>query len=934
MVAILAMCFMPRPAAAQDVKQKLFERVFGAAVKPDPAMVAKVKAKKPGERVFIDTNGDGKNDECWFIDTSPRHTDKARPILVRAIDEDGDMDADKGPDLDSDLYVADWKADGTADVVIDYQDNGGDNALHEMGMYFYLPKHPFFGKDVLMVWWGRDDGGDHTLWYDVDYTYYQDRCQYRCHFSGDETFVSFGLRPDSDRWIAGYECPFLFWDPDGDRCSEIVLRFEVRDEQVHSVRYSFDADDDACGDRTHDYDFSLTAVAPKDRPLRLAPGDTESTKLRGIPTQGWMKREPAQAFAQTAAWEKVLLTWDEMNANTEENVQRDPHERWEGVIAHGSQDFPQVGGPPCSTLNKRNELCLKPTAPMRLYYSPADRRLHLLGAAKGWLDVDYDLDGKADAKYAWFDDDGDGVFDRRTLDLDADGKVDFEWKDALTSVRPIELDWKRLSDSYCKPELQKALADSQAFVDAAKAALGGEPDAVETFFLAKLDSWMPQTGLGAHMRRSPAGARFYMDMLRDRLFGKLHAAHGKEAAWAAMESLYAAGDYARAADVVAREWGKAARPNSTAFGGFTRRIAVTVDNRSRLQCHARPLAFRVDELKKTAPDFNPDNCAVVAPQRWIGRWQIPHQVDTIDPAVGPELSFMADFSFDASETWHIYYSPTGKSAVTFANRTGTAEDWVPPNIGWESSRTAYRAYWGQFDFFGKKTGQLVYDNIEKKSYHGEVEWGIDALHVGNASGLGGLTLYVGDKAFLVQNPAGKGNVAFTKRQVCKGPVRAVVEIAAGNIVPDEPSLNVRIRCIAWADRKESEIRVKVTGARDGMTLAPGLVKLTRDKTFADKDKGCIGSWGWQEAVIGEIGMAVITDPARVVDVLDLTEERRMQCRLDGNGELRYWIVGDWQRGRQHPVAPTIDNWRREVQELARSLAASPKVTAADAEDVK
>jgi hypothetical protein len=190
------------PAAAQEVRQKLFERVFGEAVRLDAAVVAQVKVKKAGERLLIDRDGDGRNDECWFIDTQARHTSKARPILVRAIDEDGDLDAHTGPDLDSDLYVADWKADGTADVVLDYTDDDGDGDLDQMGMYFYLPQHAFFGRDVLMVWWGRDDGDDNLLWYDVDYTYYQDLCQYRCHFSCDPTATG-GSRATSARSCSG-----------------------------------------------------------------------------------------------------------------------------------------------------------------------------------------------------------------------------------------------------------------------------------------------------------------------------------------------------------------------------------------------------------------------------------------------------------------------------------------------------------------------------------------------------------------------------------------------------------------------------------------------------------------------------------------------------------------------------------------------------------
>jgi len=364
-------------AAAQDARQALFERVFGDAVRLDSAMVAKVKAAKPGERVTVDRNGDGTADEMWFIDTDPRHTAKNRPLLVRVIDEDGDLERYKGPDLDSDLYVADYHADGSVDAVVDYQDNDGDNDVDEMAMYYWSPRHPAFGENALLVWWARDDGDDNLLWYDIDYTYTQDLCQYRSHFGGDETFVAFGLRADSDRWISAWENPFLFYDTDGDQCSEAVLRIEGNDDKVRAIRYSFDADGDAFGRHCHDYDFSITAVAEKDKPVQLPENMVAGMKLRGIPTQRWLRRDVAQQFVTQAQWAKVMLTWDEINANTEADVHRDPHERWEGVIAHGSEHFPQVGGPPCSALNKRYEVSLKPTAPIQLYYDDTDHRLHL-----------------------------------------------------------------------------------------------------------------------------------------------------------------------------------------------------------------------------------------------------------------------------------------------------------------------------------------------------------------------------------------------------------------------------------------------------------------------------------------------------------------------------------------------------------------------------
>jgi hypothetical protein len=912
----------------------MFERVFGDAVRLDPAMVAKVRAAKPGERLTVDRNGDGTADEVWYIDDDARHTAKNRPLLVRVIDEDGDLERYKGPDLDSDLYVVDYRADGSVDAVLDYQDNDGDNDVDEMAFYYWSPRHPAFGENALLVWWARDDGDDNLLWYDIDYAYDQDLCQYRCHFGGDETFVAFGLKADGDRWISAWENPFLFYDTDGDQCSEVVLRIEGMDDRVRAIRYSFDADGDAFGQRCHDYDFSITAVAEKDRPVQLPENMVAGMKLRGIPTQRWLRRDVAQQFVTQAPWARVMLTWDEMNANTEADVQRDPHERWEGVIAHGSEHFPQVGGPPCSALNKRYEVSLKPNGPLQLYYDNADHRLHLKGANEGWLHVDYDLDGRVDAKYTYLDEDKDGFLDRRQLDLDGDGRVDFDWGAKGRPARELGLDYAAIAPFY-QSLLSETLADSQVFIDAARAAVGdGSSDPAAAFYIEKLSLWMPATGLGKRMRATPCGARFYTDLVRDRMLGRLQVTFGRHEAWREVEAFYAAGDYRAAAEVVGRRFapskggtgGQAASGTRTghdgsAFGSFVHRVPVRIDNGTGGQRDDWPVTLAVSEIRKAEPGFNPENCAVVAPERWIDWRQIPHQLDRIDEEVGDEISFLVDIPANLSDpwnTWYLYYSPEGKGETVFPRKTGTAEDWVPPNIGWESGRTAYRAYWGQFDFFGKKTDRLIYDDIGATSYHAETEWGIDALHVGKTSGLGGLTLYQGDQAWRVQNPAGEGQVKFTKRVLTRGPVRAAVEITAENVVPDRPDLKVRLCCIIYAERQETEIRATVTGASGEVILAPGLVKLPRETAFAEAESGCYGTWGFQEAAIGEIGLGLIVPPSAVVDVVDLPDERRVRCRTSG-GKLRYWLIGDWRRGRQYPIAPTVQNWRREMRELADRL---------------
>jgi len=422
-------------------------------------------------------------------------------------------------------------------------------------------------------------------------------------------------------------------------------------------------------------------------------------------------------------------------------------------------------------------------------------------------------------------------------------------------------------------------------------------------------------------------------------------AFGNQPAWKEIETAYAAGAYAAAADLVLKEFATEAHLMPAArFGLFAHRVPIHIDNAGKPQREEWPVVLTVKAIRAVAKDFDPDNCAVVSPGRWIDWLEIPHQVDEIDASVGRELCFLVNVPADGRVTYYLYYSPTGKREKAFALKTRAAA-W-DSNIGWESTFAAYRAYDGQFDFFGKqqytfsketdpqstyakKVEWLIYP-IGCGDYHQEAEWGMDALLVAKTCGLGGLTVYVGDRRYPVQNPGGEGKVKFTQRILASGPIRAAVEITANNILPEKPDFAVRAICIIYAEHQESEIRVAANAPQQGVILAPGLIRLAREKTFLDKSLGCLGAWGWQDDAIGEIGLALIVPPEKLKDVVEHAGERRMRCEASDGG-IRYWIIGDWRRGRRFPVGPTVDNWRQELQALAHLLQSDVELTVGSSE---
>jgi hypothetical protein len=921
-------------AGAQD---NVFERVFGVSRTLDPDLVAKVKALPPGETLAIDTNGDGTPNELWYLDTGKRHTKE--PLLVRVTDEDGDLAETGRGDRDSDLYLWDWGADGTVDVVTDYQDNDGDNDVDEMGIFY--KKNWSDELDDITVWWGVDVGDDNLLWYDVDGTYYQDLCQYRTHFSGDEMFYQYRLAEGWDEWLNVFEDPFAFYDPDGDQCSEVVVRVCAKGHVVENLRYSIDADGDAYGSRTHNYDFSVTAI-PGETPVSTEGIAVTPATVRGIPTHPVLEWDQTKEFAKNAPWAKALLSWNEFNANTDSDIERDSHERWEGVLNHKSKhdDFPQVGGPPTSPRNTRVEVSHKPASPLRLYFDTADQRLHLLGAAYGYIDVDYNLDGTVDAAYEYEDEDGDGVLDRRRIDTDGDGAFELDWP-LNGNAKEYDLEYETVSGVY-KPALGAVLRSSQEFIDLAEAILP-EPDAraedIKAFFLNELPNWHREREVGLGVRTTPGGARYYLDLVRDRLFVALKDRHGDSPKWQTIEKAYASGNVEGATKALRDAFGPDSQSNAAAhYAGLTERVPIKIDNTNQPERERSPIVLPINEIRSAAPDFNPANCAVVAPYRWLDWFELPHQIDALGADAGQELSFVTDLPADESPVFYLYYSPEGDRPASFPRTTGAVLD-TPAYVAWESDAGAYRFYTGQFDFFGKQADlglpreeRLLYPIIDV-NYHVEQDWGIDALHVDKTSGLGGLTMHVAGKEYPVQSPAGEGHVTFDHRVLVAGPVRAAVEIVAQNVVPGDPSVTARFVCLIYSGHPESEIRCEIRGVEAPIRLSAGLLMLDNESWFADETAGILANMGFQEDGIGEIALAVIVPPERLNDVVDLESERRLSCDAP-DSQLRYWIIGDWRRGRQYPVSPTIDNWRFETTALARVLTRAPVVALGDPETVE
>ena len=430
---------------AQGVDQfESFRRAASLHLEPlltyvfaNDSVLAEIDSLPENGVLRFDTDGDGVIDALAWREGRTR---------VAALDEDRDLlPGDTRPDRDNDCYLADIGGDGVLDRVVDYVDPDRDGVAERQDLY-EITNGPL-GASGLGVTIFMDLDGDNRFLALSDYTYHANRDQWRSDFDGNACLVA-GERNDSTgRWVSSMENPFCFYDDDGDGLSDEALRLEGTDLLLKSLRWSFDADDDATAENPHDYDFSLTATGNVRAPQALA----DSVVLRDGAAIRFVSWKGARDLARWGLWESILLVWDEEDRNVAPFCETPDRERWEGVIADGYAGFPQIGGPSCGRTNKRYEVDRDASGRLGLYWTPVDDRIHLLGAEQGELQIQIPEEPPIRRAVRYGDANGNGFFDTWTYSTEnaVRGERTVETRDESPRMIPtdgpaIQRLWRKL----------------------------------------------------------------------------------------------------------------------------------------------------------------------------------------------------------------------------------------------------------------------------------------------------------------------------------------------------------------------------------------------------------------------------------------------------------------------------------------------------------
>ncbi len=483
-LVMLVLLAMPWSARAAEEPQPWWEAETalaedGTLVLTDKPWWKRAQGLKVGEHFLVTSEFPGRG---RMLVRRERFKRRGKPTeaIVWVLDDDGDLrsGATDG-DRDSDCYVVDYGGDGRVDRMVDYIDNDADGQPDEMDIRY------FHDSQLRIAWFGVDLDRDGRMWDLAGYEYSGNF--FRSDPYGDNLVYANKYDPGRKAWVPISECPFAFYDTDGDGQSEAVVRvsavpleFDPRKEPdpgnslfsfkmpfqermrragAVNVRYSIDLDGLSGAERPLHYDlgFNMIGRVPyefdrmsRTNPLRRAPKTTITIPHR-----------LARRVAETYPAEQTGLSWHEYGDDAVtlgHGAHAGEDRRWEGVFWTWDRRFMHNTGGPTQTWNIRREFCPKPSKKRKLYYCRADRRIHLKGATEGWIRVGH----LGNPKITWgevrmFDTDRDGYFDRWEVYRMGDTRPVRVSTVRDAGIRDLPDDWGKLQKMYTQELLPDAL---------------------------------------------------------------------------------------------------------------------------------------------------------------------------------------------------------------------------------------------------------------------------------------------------------------------------------------------------------------------------------------------------------------------------------------------------------------------------------------------
>lgn len=296
-----------------------------------------------------------------------------------------------------------------------------------------------------------------------------------------------------------------------------------------------------------------------------------------------------------------------------------------------------------------------------------------------------------------------------------------------------------------------------------------------------------------------------------------------------------------------------------------------------------------------------------------------------------ELIFQVDIGPNTTKKFVLSVgdrrAPTAQEFKAYGRFVRERED----DFAWENDRIADRMYGkaletslidpltsSAVDVWVKNVPQLVINNwYMVDDYHREHGEGGDFYNAGTTRGCGGNGIWRNGQLY--------GSTNFTKTRVlANGPIRLIFELSypaweAGGMPVDEIK-RVTLDAGQNFNRFESHYAVESRTAR--LTDAIGIRKGMNPSISESRETAVMQSWETLPGDHGQLGCAVIADPANLVDFTQDSKNFLMIEKVPEDRVAVYYAGSGWSKGG----FATVEAWNRYVKEYAESLRSPLEVT--------